>query len=161
MKDEQILKTVEEITNDFLTQMGLDADVKVTFAEAEASDKDLVYIEVRLEGENLNELIGHHGINLESAQTVLGLMVSKKTERRDVRVLVEINDYKEGRERYLKSYALRAADQVRSSGQSMELMPMKPSERRIIHIVLKEEADIETDSTGEGDDRRVVIKKKD
>jgi spoIIIJ-associated protein len=158
MKDEQILKTAKELTNDFLIQMGLDAEIKTSFNE-DPEKEDVRYLSVELEGENLNELIGHHGRNLESAQVVLGLMLTKKIEDKSVRLVLDINNYKVSREKYLQSYALRAADQVRESGQELELMPMKPSERRIVHMVLKEEKGIETESKGEGEDRRVVIRK--
>jgi len=155
---EEIVSTAKELTEDFLTQLGLDADISV-----EMSDKDeergIQYIQVDLEGDNLNELIGHHGRNLESMQIILGLMLVKtlKTDE-NLRVLLEINDYKESREKYLRSYALRAADQVRESGQDMELQPMKPAERRVVHMVLKQEEGIMSESTGEGDDRRIVVK---
>jgi len=159
MKNDQIVKLAIELTSDFLTQMGLDADVKGEI-NADPEKEDVSYVTVRLEGENLNELIGHHGRNLESTQVILGLMLSKKLKEKGVRLLLDINNYKQSREKYLQSYALRAADQVRGSGQELELMPMRPSERRIVHMALKTEKDIETESTGEGDDRRVIIKKK-
>ncbi len=158
MKDDQILKTAKELTNDFLIQMGLDAEIKTSF-NVDPDKEDVRYLSVELEGDNLNELIGHHGRNLESAQVVLGLMLTRKIEDKSVRLVLDINAYKVSREKYLQSYALRAADQVRESGQELELMPMKPSERRIVHMVLKEEKDIETESKGEGEDRRVVIRK--
>ncbi|MFQ5493197.1 MAG: protein jag [Candidatus Dojkabacteria bacterium] len=159
MKDSEILAKAKELTADFLTQMGLDSDIEASFMEMD-EESDIRYLEVKLEGENLNELIGHHGKNLEAAQIVLGLMLSKQIDSRDVRVVVEINDYREGREKYLKSHAQRAADQVRETGQEIELMPMKPSERRIIHIALKDDDDIETESVGDYRERRVVIQKK-
>lgn len=159
MKDEQILSIAKSLAEDFLTQLGLDAEVKVSFGDDD-NGRNVTYVNIQFLGDNLNELIGHHGKNLESIQVILGLMLSKELQvEDDIRILLEVNDYKESRERYLKSYALRAADQVKESGQEMELPPMKPSERRVVHMCLKQEEGIVTESVGEGEDRRIIIKK--
>jgi spoIIIJ-associated protein len=84
-------------------------------------------------------------------------MLAHKFEK-DLRVLLEVNDYREKREKYLQDIAQRAAMEVKSTGQEVELPPMKPYERRAIHMALKQEAGIETESIGEGEDRRIVVK---
>lgn len=156
----EVIEKTKTIIADFLTQMGLDADINVSVAEMEEAKDGVTYLNVELEGENLNELIGHHGKNLESAQIVFGMILNKQLGDRNYRILLDINSYKKSREKYLTSFALRAADQVRESGQEMELEPMKPSERRVVHMALQNEKDIETESLGEGEERRVVIKRK-
>lgn len=161
MDKQEILKKAKELTQDFLTQMRLDADVSVEETEGGSSkNPDATYINVKMEGEHLNELIGYHGKNLEATQVILGLMLSRTLEDRNIRLTIDINNYKDSREKYLKSYALRAAQEVRESGQEIELMAMKPSERRVVHLALETEEGIETESTGEGEERRVVIRKK-
>ncbi|MCA9382991.1 KH domain-containing protein [Candidatus Dojkabacteria bacterium] len=157
MDESKLIEQAKETASDFLTQMGLDADVTVT-TKANDDEEKADYLQINLEGDNLGELVGYHGKNLEAIQIILGLFINKRIDDDKVRVLLDINDYKVGREKYLMSYAIQAAEQVRSSGQTMELEPMRPYERRIIHMALKEEEGIETDSIGEGNERRITIK---
>lgn len=159
MEDPQLISQTQEQVQDFLTQLGLDSEIEVTIEAEERSDGEEHYLKIHLKGENLAELIGHRGRTLESIQTIFGLMINRDREDR-IRVFLEVNDYRESRIKYLKSFALRAADDVRSSGQEMSLEPMKPSERRIVHMVLEQEDGIVTESIGEGRDRRIVIKLK-
>lgn len=159
MEDQKLIDLAIELTKQFLTQLGLDADVTGEVQKSvNKSEKEVSYVRVKLDGENLNELVGYHGANLEAVQTILGLMLSKKSGVREARMIIEINDYRERREKYLEAYAQRAAEEVRNSGQEMELPPMKPAERRVIHLALETEQGISTDSVGEGDDRRVIIR---
>lgn len=161
MKEADIIKAAQEQTSEFLTQLGLDAEITVKFVEGEVKEeREIKYLSVKLESDNLAELIGFHGKVFDSVQNMLGLIISRACPDEGVRVLLEINDYRERREEYLKKYAMRAAEEVRMNRQSMELPPMKPFERRIIHMVLKTDADLVTESEGEGENRRIIIKVK-
>lgn len=159
-------QTVEQIAHDlvqeFLTQLGLDAEITIVVPEPEdEKEVGFKYLNLTLVGENLGEIIGFRGNMLESIQTILSLLLTKALLRREMesnyRILLDINDYKQQREKYLISYAQRAAEEVKSSSQPMELSPMKPAERRIVHLALKTEDGIVTSSVGEGESRRVVI----
>jgi len=154
MDEQKIIDRAEELVSDFLTQLGLEADTEIAFEDSEGVN----YLNIKILGENLNELVGYHGQNIDAAQVLFGLILWKNFKDDDFRVILEINDYRERRKSYLASHAQRAAEQVRESGQEIELEPMKPNERRIIHITLKEEKDVMTESLGEGMDRRIVIK---
>lgn len=156
METEKLIKKVKEITIEFLTQLGLDPEVEVGVQEEE----EVKYITVNLEGEHLSELIGFHGKVFDSIQNILGLIVNKQLDLHEYRLLLEINDYRAQREEYLKQYAQRAAMEVKMNKSPLELSPMKPFERRIIHIVLKDDPEVLTESTGEGNDRRIIIKYK-
>jgi spoIIIJ-associated protein len=161
MKESEIIKTAQEQTSEFLTQLGLDAEISLKFVESEVKDDvEVKYLFIKLESEHLAELIGFHGKVFDSMQNLLGLIISKACPDEGVRVLLEINDYRERREDYLKRYALRAAEEVRMNKQSMELPPMKPFERRIIHMALKDDPDLITESEGLGEERRIIIKSK-
>ena len=89
----------------------------------------------------------------------MGLILSKRLDSKSYRLVLEINDYRERREKYLLGYAERAALQVRESGQELELPPMKPAERRVIHLALKKEQGVVSKSIGEGEERRIVVYK--
>jgi len=160
-KTNDVQKITHDIILDFLTQLGLDAEIEVSEPLSEEENAGFSYLNVTLQGDNLGEIIGYRGNMLESVQTVVSLILTKtlakEGETTKYRVLLDVNDYREKRKEYLISYAERAVAEVLSSNQQMELSPMKPSERRIIHIALKNTEGIETSSAGDGDDRRVVI----
>ena len=158
MDEQQIITRARELTEEFLAQLGLDAEISIQFSETDSKEGvEIRYLSVKLDGEHLAELIGFHGKVFDSVQTILGLMLSRQLAEPNVRTLIEINDYRQKREEYLKRYAERAAEEVRLTGQPMELPPMKPFERRIIHMVLKNDGEVGTESEGEGDDRRIKI----
>lgn len=158
MNDQEILTKAKTIASEFIAQLGLDAEVTVSFKEADkAEETDVKYVLVKFDGENLSELIGFHGKVFDSVQNILGLIISREIQQQNVRTLIEINDYRSKREDYLKRYAQRAAEEVRMTGQPMELPPMKPFERRIVHMVLKDDPEVATESYGEGEDRRLKI----
>lgn len=151
-------KHVKDLIVDFLIQLGLDADIEVSVLD---SDQDYKYLKIDLSGENLGEMIGYRGRMLDSMQNILGMVISRDMQKRNIegefRVILDVNNYLEQRKNYLESYAKRAAEDVKSSGQPIELDPMKPFERRIVHMVLKTQPGITTESKGDGDDRRVII----
>ena len=157
MNTDEITKKVHAIVSDFLTQLGLDSEIEISYQKEE----EVNYIVVKLVGDNLAELIGFHGKVFDAIQNILGLIISKDLALPDYRLLLEINDYRAKREEYLKQYAERAAMEVKMNKSSLEMPPMKPFERRIIHLVLKTDSEVLTESIGEGLDRRVVIKYKD
>ncbi|HOY46146.1 MAG TPA: R3H domain-containing nucleic acid-binding protein [Candidatus Dojkabacteria bacterium] len=161
MEDNKIIEIATAQIDEFLTQLGLEAELKIDFMEADSKEEVAYrYLLIELQGEHLSELIGFHGKMLESLQNVLGLFMNKALENKEVRVLLDINNYRDKRTEYLTRYAQRAAEEVRMNKQPMELPPMKPFERRIIHMVLKDDPELITESLGEGEDRRVVIKSK-
>lgn len=161
MEDSKIIEKAKAEVEDFLTQLGLDAEMKLSFMDADSKEDVMYrYLLIELEGEHLAELIGFHGKMLESLQIILGLILNGMFEDKSVRVLIDVNDYREKRTDYLTRYAKRAADEVRMNKEPLELPPMKPFERRIIHMILKDDPEVLTESLGEGEDRRVVIRSK-
>jgi len=161
MEDNKIIEIATAQLDEFLTQLGLEAELKIDFMEADSKEEvSYRYLLIELQGEHLSELIGFHGKMLESLQNVLGLFMNKALENKEVRVLLDINNYRDKRTEYLTRYAQRAAEEVRMNKEPMELPPMKPFERRIIHMVLKNDPELITESLGEGEERRVVIKSK-
>ncbi len=161
MDESQILDLAKSQTEEFLTQLGLDGEIKVSFMDADSKEEvPYKYIMIELEGEHLSELIGFHGKMLEGLQNILGLFINKSIEGNSYRVIVDVNDYRDRRTDYLTKYTERAAQEVKMNKQPLELPPMKPFERRIVHMILKDDPELETESIGEGEDRRVIIKSK-
>ena len=137
-----------------LGHMNVRADVEV--AEAVNEDDPLI-LNIRSEDPTLlSMLIGRRGETLASLQLLVSLIVSKQVGSRE-RIIVDAESYRERREQNLRAMAERIAQQVRRSGNPVTLEAMPPNERRIIHMALSEDTDISTESTGEGDQRRVVV----
>jgi spoIIIJ-associated protein len=123
----------------------------------EVRGRDPLTLNVRsASGDDLSLLIGRRGDTLSSLQLLVALIVAKQSGQRE-RVVVDVEEYRERREDNLRSLAQRVAQQVRRSQTAVTLEAMPPNERRIIHMALAEDEDLTTESTGEGDQRRVVI----
>ncbi|HEX2349176.1 MAG TPA: RNA-binding cell elongation regulator Jag/EloR [Ktedonobacterales bacterium] len=149
--------TTEEVAIEALRQilghMGVQAEVEVR----PATDDEPLTLNVQPLGpQPLSVLIGRRGETLASLQFVVNMIVSKQAGRRE-RVIVDAQNYRERRESNLRQMAQRVANQVRQSGAPVMLEAMPPNERRIIHMALAENDDIATESTGEGEQRRVVV----
>ncbi len=123
----------------------------------EVREQDPLTLNVRsASGDDLSLLIGRRGETLAALQLLIALIVAKQTGQRE-RIVVDTEGYRVRREDNLRSLAQRVAAQVRRSQAPVALEAMPPNERRIIHMELADEADLSTESSGEGDQRRVVI----
>ena len=79
-------------------------------------------------------------------------------DRENFRVFVDVGGYRREKDEEIASMALQKADDARILGEAVELPPMKPSDRRIVHLTLIKFKDITTESEGEGMDRHIVIR---
>ena len=137
-----------------LSLMGIDAQYDLNVEESNG----VKYIKISFNGENLGYLIGNHGKHLESLQYVFSLILRKKFEEgTEYRVLMDVGGYKEERNKKIERMALQKADDARILGEPIELEPMSPSDRRVVHMALQVFDDVKTESVGEGNDRRVKI----
>ena len=104
-------------------------------------------------------MIGNRGRHLDSIQYMLQIIMGRKLEQDpNYRVFVDVSGYRKDKDSKLEELALQKADDVRILGEEVELPPMKPSDRRIVHMVLSKFDDISTESRGEDRDRYIVIK---
>ncbi len=134
----------------------LDIDAEYDFNIEE--NEGVSYIKISFSGENLGYLIGNHGKHLESLQYILSMMLRNKLEEgSNYRVVLDVCGYKEERNKKIEQIALQKADDARILGEPIELSPMSPSDRRMVHVTLQVFDDIKTESVGEGEDRRVKI----
>lgn len=161
---EPFAELARQTLSDLLERMGMPAEVSLDAAEFDddpsaGSGQALPSIELSVSGEYMGILIGRHGDTLAALQFLLGLLVSRKAERR-VRVIVDVEGYRERRARMLRDMAMRAAERAQRYRQPISLDPMIPSERRIVHLALANHPYVATQSIGEGDSRRVVVSPK-
>jgi spoIIIJ-associated protein len=148
----EALEAGREILEQLLGHIGL--NVTVSIESGDTSKLDVKGGDD--EKEALGALIGRKGERLSALQHLVNLMLSRKLGTW-TRVLVDVEDYRGRRERQLREIAMRAADRVRESGKMLQLEPMPALERRWIHLALRGNPDVATQSIGEEPHRRVVI----
>lgn len=143
---------VKQATEDLLARLGVAGTVSVD------TDEEGAY-RVHIETEETGLMIGFHGQTLESFQIILGMIVGKVLGSWQ-RVYVNVGDYREKREEALMYMAQRAAEKTLSTGIPVELSRLSPSERRVIHLTLSGDERVATESTGEGNNRILIVKPK-
>ena len=153
---------LEEVASDVLStlldKMGILAAVEVVNrgGEVDPLANEVSPLVLNVVGDDLGMLVGRRGETLRDLQFIVRLIVNRRLGVWP-NVVVDVENYKSRRENSLRSLATRMADQVRRTGRLVVLEPMPAYERRIIHIALREDADVYTESTGENDSRKVQI----
>jgi spoIIIJ-associated protein len=135
-----------------LKEMGMDAEVELFHSDNQ------VLLNVCC-GEDSNLLIGRKGQTLEALQTIVTRITARKfPEVADpVRILVDIEGYRDRRRASLIDMALRAGEEARESGEPVLLDPLNSYERYLVHTALKEEQGIDTRSEGVGTFKQIVV----
>jgi len=141
-------KRAKEELDEILRLMGIEAEVTISLEGGK------VVANVRSESGAI--LIGKKGQTLNALQSIVNMIVHRD-ERTRTKIIVDAEGYRERREEALVKMAKEIAEEVKRKGRPRELEPMNPAERRVIHLTLKDDKDVETLSKGEGTYRRVVI----
>ena len=134
----------------------LQVDAKVVAKAARTEDDEPQHWTLEIQGRDLGALIGRRGETLAALQYITRLISSRDLERR-AHIVIDVEGYKSRRETMLRRLAKRMADQAVQRGRTVSLEPMPPHERRIIHLALRDNPDVTTESVGEGDRRKVTI----
>jgi spoIIIJ-associated protein len=113
-------------------------------------------ITLDISGRDLGALIGWRGETLRALQSVTNVMVGRQLEEGE-RVIVDVERYRQRREHTVREIALRAARQVKMTGDAITLDAMQAFERRAIHLALQDDPEVGSSSIGEEPDRRVVV----
>lgn len=144
-------KTIEELKrflDEFIAKLNIKMDYTVKYNEGN--------FEVDINGEDTGFLIGYRGETLNSLQVILNNVVAKKSEEK-VKVILNINGYREKREKDLEILASKIAGTVIKTKKSITLEPMSAYERKIIHTKLQSNDKVKTYSVGEEPHRKVVV----
>jgi len=155
--------TIKTAAEDILAALKIDEATVRVERKPQVEGEELEHYMVEIKTTDAPLLIGRHGDNLIAFQHILKLIAGKKADElnRKITILVDIDGYRKRQEEEALSLAIRRANQVRSSGNSVKLPPMSGYMRRLIHMEFTkpEWEDIRTESTGERDFRAVVLKK--
>ena len=149
--DEEELEPAEalaELLEEILDNLDLDADVEV--------DEEDGVLTGRLHGEGLGLFIGRRGQTIDAVQHLAQRIVFPEGPS-SVRVVIDADGYRERRAATLRAQADDAADEAISDGRPVELEPLPPFERRIVHEYMRERGDVDTHSEGEEPERYLII----
>ena len=149
----EALAAGKEILETLMGHLGFEG-VTVEIREGETSRLNVVGDGA--DREALGSLIGRKGERLSALQHLVNLMLSRRTGQW-TRVLVDVEDYRGRRERQLADLAARAAERVAETGKMLQLEPMPALERRWVHLALRDNDTVATQSIGEEPNRRVVV----
>ena len=150
--------TAAGVATDALGHMLEAAGVNVTRTLRSAHDPESGGPIIDLAGEDSGLLIGRRGQTLQALQFLVNLIVRKQFD--GVRVVLDVENYRQRREASLREMATNIAERVAQTNRSITLEPMPPADRRIIHTTLTDHPGVATESTGEGEGRKVTIRPK-
>lgn len=156
--DEESERIAKQVTRELLEHMGIEAEViavdNPSMVPVGADDPPTIFLDIL--GPDLGLLIGRRGDNLAQLQYLITLLVNRHLDEY-TRVIIDVEGYRLRREEALVSLAERVARQVARSRRPVTLEPMPANERRIIHMALRSNPDVTTESSGEGNARRVTV----
>jgi spoIIIJ-associated protein len=145
---EEPAERVRAVVSRVVHALGLRASVDIDESDGE--------IRATVNGDDLGLLIGRHGATIDALQH-LAMRAAFHSSADHKAVVVDAAGYRERREAALRRAADRAVEDAMSFGRAVELEPMGPQERRIVHMYLRERSDVQTHSEGDEPDRRLVI----
>jgi spoIIIJ-associated protein len=152
--DDNLLFISRQTVAELLEKMKIPAHVEVRYGEVDEEGQRPVLVDVQ--GDDLGVLIGRRAEILNALQYVVNLIVSKQVEHW-VQVIIDVQGYRARHERQLRQMAQRMADQAMKAGRRQVLEPMSASDRRIIHLELRDHPNVTTQSVGEEPTRKVTI----
>jgi spoIIIJ-associated protein len=145
---EEEVEVAKELAIGLLNRMGVKVGVEGFLRE------ETLYLEIKGDQEGI--LIGRHGRTLESLQILINRMVNKRLAK-PLRVVLDIDDYRKRRADTLTKMAVRIGEKAKSKGHPLSIGPFDAHDRRLIHIALKEDPSLRTESIGEGKLKKIAI----
>jgi spoIIIJ-associated protein len=152
--EDQLVKSTRETVENLVSKMKVDARVTAHYGEEGENGETPILVDIR--GDDLSVLIGRRSETLNALQYISSLIISKESGRY-VQLIVDVEGYRNRRERQLRQLARRMAEQAIRSRRRQVLEPMSASDRRIIHIELRTNPEVDTLSIGDEPNRKVTI----
>jgi spoIIIJ-associated protein len=145
----RLANRAEEVAHEVLRLMGVD----VTARAAEIGEEE---VRVELTGADIALVIGKHGDTLDALQLLVAIIANRQSEA-SARVVLDAEGYRDRRRRSLEATALAHAARARQTRREVVIRDLKAYERRVVHLVLRDDPGVETYSEGEGRHRNLVI----
>lgn len=153
--DSNALEVAQHVIEELLERMRVRATVNARYIQPQDSHEQPVIL-VDIQGNDLSILIGRRTETLNALQYISSLIVGKELGRW-IPMMIDVQGYRIRREKALRQLARRMAEQAIHTGRRQVLEPMPPAERRVIHLELRDHAQVETESIGEEPNRKVTI----
>jgi spoIIIJ-associated protein len=155
-EDSYLVDLAQDTVRDLLTKMNIE-DVKLeTYLGEPYGPHNRVPVHVDIYGDDLSVLIGNRGKTLNAMQYIGRLILGKELER-SVPLVLDVEGYRDRREQQVRRMARQVADQVIDTQREKSLEPMPANERRFVHIELRDNEQVYTESQGSGKSRKVFI----
>ncbi len=129
--------------------MGLEGVVEI----AECTEEE---VRLNVEGADMGLLIGRHGATLDAVQLIVAIAANRKVDD-GARIIVDAENYRARHQAMIEGRAHKLAQEAKETGKEVVVPNLKAYERRLMHLALKNDPEVETYSEGEGDDRVLVI----
>jgi spoIIIJ-associated protein len=153
--DETMLNVARDTVEDLIKAMKVRAQVTVQKGHPE-DPQDRTPVQVDIRGDDLSILIGPKAETLNALQYIAGLIISKEVGH-SIPLVVDVEGYRVRRSQQIRQLARRMAEQATRTGRRQVLEPMPASERRLVHIELRDHPNVSTESVGEEPRRKVTI----
>lgn len=111
---------------------------------------------LNIQGNSSGILIGYKGKTLEALEFIVNKAVNKAYGKK-IRVIVDSENYRQKKEESLKELAFKMSEKVKTTGKVAVINPKSPYDRRIIHLALKNDCEVQTRSKGEGLFKKILI----
>ncbi|NMB87523.1 MAG: KH domain-containing protein [Chloroflexi bacterium] len=153
--DDDTLQVARTVVCELLERMKVRAQVKAGYSDPQEPNGQPV-VNVEIQGDDLSILIGRRSETLNALQYITNLIVGKELGHW-VPLTIDVQGYRNRRERQLRLLARRMADQAVHTGRRQVLEPMPANERRVIHLELRDHPNVITESIGDEPTRKVTI----
>jgi len=145
---EEWIENAKQLLMGLLERMGVHAEVDGSLKEGDLC--------LEIKGDQEGMLIGKNGRTLEALQILINRMINKRVKE-SVRVVLDVNHYRERRADSLIKMANRLGEKAKMTGKTVTVGPYNAHDRRIIHIALQDDPSLQTQSIGEGDLKEISI----
>lgn len=154
--DHEVVDVAATVVDDVLRMLKLDTSISLREPVTPGDGLGSALAVIDISGDDLGALIGRRGETLLNLQYLVNLIIARRYPN-EGGVTIDIEHYRHRREEQIVDLATRMAERVRENGSPITLEPMSAADRRIVHLTLAEDPELETHSTGDGEDRKVVI----
>lgn len=151
--DKKSKQLIKSIAQDLLKKIGFECEVEIIESKEEAS-RFICNIKAK---KDANFIIGQNGDNLQALQHIVRLLVRKQTDE-NIKFILDVNSYKKDQELSVVELAQSSAKKAIEERKAVVMRPMSAYNRRLVHMLLAENDEVTTESIGDEDERRVVIK---
>lgn len=153
MEEENVEREIAAIVSELISRMGFSATVETK--RVKENEADAIICNIKTEDSNF--LIGQYGLNLQSLQHIARVMIRKRIDS-PINFILDVNFYRQEKNDSVVRLAKNLAQEAVSEKREIAMRPMTAYERRIVHMELSKNDQITTESIGEGESRRIVIK---